>query len=642
MHDDDEYRRNYTVAEYINALFALENNWVGQGVLVGVMDNGVHAIGDLEGQVSTQLSRDFGYIESNGVRTMRSGSNRIGDESSNHGTPVAAIIAARDDGQNTQGLAPGATIVSLRVDGLIDGERVWGIGRDLALRYAADSGIPIVNMSLALRPGSRPSQQFMDALAYYYQRERGLLIAAAGNNGLDTSATAVEVDPAFAQSWLFVAALASDGQGYELADYSNRCGTLMNRCVVAPTLSATMGSEGQNMTFGGTSSAAPVVTSVAAMILSKWPQLTGVDAGNIILRSARDLGAPGVDPIYGYGLVDAEAALRPVNPMLSNSAMSAPIKDTVMVISKAFGESSNGHLEEALGEVTILDAYGRDYTGDFTSLIIQPAADQLAMNRRVEAQMNSRTAGFVNKAASAFLGVTAFDTGFRDQNGIPALEYQLTNADLSVQLTEDLVLSGGFNSQDNVTNDIIGLAPTTDAMFAYSPFAQTSLGIGYKLGKGKIAVSAYTGGQTDVAVKGATLQFTRGATSFKFGVVDEVGSVFGTPVGAGMMRFGNGARTYFFEAASGFDLGKWSLDGFASIGGTRLKLSDDILLTDAGTISSGRFGFIASGPVSNGRLSVGVAQPLVVIGGDATFTVGDAYSLNTRSLLFQVTCSPEM
>jgi hypothetical protein len=101
------------------------------------------------------------------------------------------------------------------------------------------------------------------------------------------------------------------------------------------------------------------------------------------------------------------------------------------------------------------------------------------------------------------------------------------------------------------------------------------------------------------------------------------------------MRFGNGARTYFLEAASGFDLGKWRLDGFASVGATRLKLSGDTLLTNAEKISSGRFGIIASRPALNGRLSLGLAQPLVVLGGDATFTVGDAYSLDTRSLLFQ-------
>jgi len=51
--DDAEYHENYIAAEYINALFALENNWVGQGVTVGVMDDGIMVSRDLEGKVNT-------------------------------------------------------------------------------------------------------------------------------------------------------------------------------------------------------------------------------------------------------------------------------------------------------------------------------------------------------------------------------------------------------------------------------------------------------------------------------------------------------------------------------------------------------------------------------------------------------------
>ena len=63
-----------------------------------------------------------------------------------------------------------------------------------------------------------------------------------------------------------------------------------------------------------TSAATPQVTSLAALILHKWPQLTGVDAGNIILATARDIGEPGVDPVFGHGLIDMRGALSPVNP----------------------------------------------------------------------------------------------------------------------------------------------------------------------------------------------------------------------------------------------------------------------------------------------------------------------------------------
>jgi subtilisin family serine protease len=149
--DDVEYRRNYLAAEYINALFAVNNGWDGRGVKVGVMDDGVLPTGELEGKVDLDLSRDFGFasLDANGQPVEREGNDRIGNSQSDHGTPVAAIIAARNDGQGTQGLAPGATIVSLRTDGFTDGKEVNGVNGHLAIRWAADNNIPLINMSLA-------------------------------------------------------------------------------------------------------------------------------------------------------------------------------------------------------------------------------------------------------------------------------------------------------------------------------------------------------------------------------------------------------------------------------------------------------------------------------------------------------------
>lgn len=634
--DDAEFRRNYTVAEYVGALFALDNGWTGQGVRVGVMDDGVHAVADLGGKVDTGLSRDFGYVETNGVRSARSAASPAGDASSTHGTSVAAIIAARDDGQGVQGLAPGATIVSLRVDAEVDGAKVWGVNRNLALRHAADARIPLVNMSLSLTPGSTGSSAFRDALAHYNRTAKGLLIVSTGNGGQDTSPTAVEVDPAFAESWLFVAALRADGRDYELASYSSRCGTVMDRCVVAPTNSTTMGAGGEIVVFGGTSAAAPVATSVAAMILSKWPQLTGVDAGNIILASARDLGAPGTDPVYGRGMVDAEAALRPVNPVLASASASAPLPGNVMVVGEAFGGMTGDSFGAALGDVTVLDHYGRDYQGDLSALVIRPdRAAGGAMYRRVEAQMNAQHAAFGSPAREAAIGVAGFDTGLRDTDGLPVLRRNLAFADVTLRLSDRLALTGGFNSGGSTAADILGLAPPSDAMQAFAPLAQIGFGIARKLGPGTLALAVHHGGESAGKVRGTTLEWRRGPASVKLGLVDERGSVFGTPVGAGMLRFGDGARTAFIEGAGGFDLGSWRFEGFGSLGRTRLRLGPDMLLSEAGAITTGRFGIIASRPALAGRVSFGLAQPLVVVDGSATFTVAGRYDLASRSLRFE-------
>jgi len=61
--------------------------------------------------------------------------------------------------------------------------------------------------------------------------------------------------------------------------------------------------------FGGTSASAPIVAGVAALILSVEPNLTNDEVRHFLYRSAKDLGAPGRDDYYGWGRVDARAAL---------------------------------------------------------------------------------------------------------------------------------------------------------------------------------------------------------------------------------------------------------------------------------------------------------------------------------------------
>lgn len=76
-----------------------------------------------------------------------------------------------------------------------------------------------------------------------------------------------------------------------------------------------MGNLGYNETnymanFGGTSAACPQVSGVAALMLSVRPDLTETQVRTILQNTARDLGTPGFDDTYGYGLVDANAAVR--------------------------------------------------------------------------------------------------------------------------------------------------------------------------------------------------------------------------------------------------------------------------------------------------------------------------------------------
>lgn len=606
-------------------------------MLVGVVDDGINYVSELEGQIDRQLSRDFGYDVVNGKRQDREGGSNTGDIRSTHGTPVAGIIAGRNDGVGIQGLAPGATLVSLRVDGMIDGNHTYGLDMDKAVRHAADNDIPILNMSLSRSDPKAPNPAMLEAVEYYHEKAKGLIVNSAGNSVGERPGNWIDVTDANMESWLFVVALRPSQTDYQLSSYSNKCGEAMDRCVAAIGSNVTVKVEGNIEVFAGTSSAAPQVSALAAMILSKWPQLTGVDAGKVIINTARDIGDPGVDAIYGHGLIDVKAALSPVDPTLSNGVTASSIDDAVMVVGDAFGGGYGpASIESAFNDITVLDAYGRDFTGDVSGLVVRPGeSNGHWLRRRIEAQANAGSTGFVSTAMSASLGYTAFETQYRDSHGNAILQNQLSNAAFALRLNEDTTVTAGFNSTDNVMDDVMGLAPTSDAMFAYSPMAQTSMGITQQVGDGRLAVSAYVGRQEDTATNGFTAQWHQGLSSLKLGLVNETGTVFGTPVGAGAMRFGDGSNTVFVEAASGFDMGKWQFDGYASLGATRLKLADDLLLTDADTITSGRFGFTASREALGGLVSFGVAQRLVALSGNATFTVGNGYDLGLRGLTFE-------
>lgn len=628
IHDDAEYRANYIAAEYINALYALDNGWDGRGVLVGVLDDGVRETPELAGKISS-LSRDFGFVVKDGVDLGR---NSVGDITSTHGTPIATIIAGKKDGIGVQGFAPGATIVSLRVDARREDDELLGVNEAAALRYAADNGIRVVNKSLGYTEPDVSDRSVRDAIAYLV-RSGGIVINSAGNNAADNPSNYLDLTEVTRDGLIFVGAISPGrGTGYEIASYSNRCGVVMDRCVVAVGTNVTHDVNGDRVQFSGTSSAAPQVSALAAMIVFKWPQLSGVDAGNVIIATARDIGDAGVDTTFGHGLIDAKAALSPIEPTLSNGRMTSSVASSVMVLGNAFagtGESVPAAMAEALGDVVVLDAFGRNFAGDLSGMVVRPLSDKRMLQRRVEAQANAGFTSFVTPAASGTLGWSAFETEHAAIDANRVFKTRLTSAALALRV-QGATIKASFNSSDDVMSDIIGMAPTSDVMFAYSPRAQTSVGVAGLIGEPRIGLSLYTGDH----VSGAIAHVSAGAGTLKLGILDETGAVFGTPVGAGAMRFGDGARTMFAEVATCFGAHGWQVDAYASVGSTRLKLADDLLLTKAETLMTGRFGVVATQQMIGGRVSVGLAQPLVVLSGNGTLTVGSDYDPVNRRLLF--------
>ncbi|MCR2821430.1 S8 family serine peptidase [Lederbergia panacisoli] len=210
-----------------------------------------------------------------------------------HGTHVAGIIAASMNKAGVAGIAPNVKIMPINV---FYGERADMYDVAVALVYAADKGADVVNMSL----GGEAYSYILDYAAEYAKSSGVVLIAAAGN-----SSTSRYTYPAALSSVLGVSATdKNDG----FTNFSNY-GYYIDLAAPGQDIYSTInGSSYQNM--NGTSMASPVVSGVAALILSKNPLLTADQVINILTTSSKDLGSKGWDYYYGYGRVDAYKALQ--------------------------------------------------------------------------------------------------------------------------------------------------------------------------------------------------------------------------------------------------------------------------------------------------------------------------------------------
>src|SRR5688500_13166457 len=191
-----------------------------------------------------------------------------------HGTHVAGIIGAvRNNGIGVDGIAHAVRIMSVRAVPNGD-ERDKDIAN--AIRYAVDNGAQIINMSFG--KAYSPQKGAVDDAVRYAESRGALLVHAAGNDGED-----VETSPSFptpgylsggsATNWIEVGAASWRG-GNALAAECSNFGT-QKVDVFAPgvdILSTDVG--GGTIRESGTSMAAPVVTGVAALIMSYYPKLT--------------------------------------------------------------------------------------------------------------------------------------------------------------------------------------------------------------------------------------------------------------------------------------------------------------------------------------------------------------------------------
>ncbi|GAB2609817.1 S8 family serine peptidase [Novilysobacter erysipheiresistens] len=216
-----------------------------------------------------------------------------------HGTHVAGTIAAIDDDDGVVGVVGDGTL-DLHIVRVFDEGGGFVYASDLAgaMLDCAAAGSDIISMSLGSVVESRVERQVTHKL----DRQGVLLIAAAGNDGNATFSY-----PASYDSVVSVAAVDND---LVHAGFSQRNAAVQLAGPGVDTVSTVPRSEG--FLYGiasGTSMATPHVAGVAALVWSNVPSCSNHELLEALDASARDLGTAGWDYRYGYGLVQARAAV---------------------------------------------------------------------------------------------------------------------------------------------------------------------------------------------------------------------------------------------------------------------------------------------------------------------------------------------
>lgn len=269
--------------EIINAPEVWDEGYTGLGVVVAVIDTGIdYTHTDLD----ANLWRNADEIAGNNIDDDQNGyvDDQLGwdfvdadndpMDLEGHGTHVAGIIAAENDGSGTTGVAYNAEIMTVRV---LD-ESGSGNTSDIAngIIYAADNGADVINLSL----GGGFSSEIIDSIVYATEQGSVVVMAAGNESSAETGF------PAGISASVGVAVGSVDTSG-ELSDFTNYAGIVEKDYVVAPgenIVSTTLNNS--YAALSGTSMSTAYVSGVAALIVSANSNLSPSQVEDLIMQSA--------------------------------------------------------------------------------------------------------------------------------------------------------------------------------------------------------------------------------------------------------------------------------------------------------------------------------------------------------------------
>ena len=349
-------------------------------------------------------ARSTNITKASGISTFSNG----------HGTAVASLIVAPHDGEGVMGIAPRASVVAYNPFDST-GTTNWADVTTGAITLEQNNA-SIINASLGV-PGYTLHPDWNTVLTNKGLKDAKsnvVFVISAGNDGI-SQATNVEWDKNNAKFLV----VGSIDPTLNISAFSNRPGTacltdkgkcngdyLMNHFIVASGENILVETDDGGLNrLSGTSFAAPLVSGAIALLHDRWPWLADhpVDTINIITKSAKDLGAPGVDPVYGVGLLDVTASQSPLSydaltwySPKAGAAKVASMSDLVLTTATALRDPK----QQATWEASSVYVYGyeqlqetfRDFAIPLSSKLIGQSV--LGAQGQQEQLQSYLTAGF--------------------------------------------------------------------------------------------------------------------------------------------------------------------------------------------------------------------------------------------------------
>lgn len=265
----------------------------GAGVTIAILDTGIdHNHPDL----TSNIVPGWNFYDNNSDTHDVHG----------HGTVVSGIAAAAsNNGIGVSSVAGFSKVMPIRITDASGAG--WGSKIVSALTWIADSGIRVANISLTFAGST-----MVQTAAQYMKDKGGLVTVAAGNNGLESTITPTT-------SIIVVTATVNDDSKLSYATYGD---FVSLSAPGAGLLTTWLG--GFYDSSAGTSIASPVAAGVIALMMSANPKLSSTEIENLLFSTAVDLGDPGRDIYFGYGRVDAAAAVQAAKTAIPSLDTEAP------------------------------------------------------------------------------------------------------------------------------------------------------------------------------------------------------------------------------------------------------------------------------------------------------------------------------